>query len=71
MKIKIVTTHTISFSIQSFGETEAGMHHNSFGLACADIGAAIASLQLAKTLNDGFDWIIVCDVHTDVGTSEV
>lgn len=66
MKIKTVTTHTITFSIQSFG-----IHHTSFGKECSDIGAAIIQLQLANAIEEGFDWMIVCDVHTDVGTSEV
>lgn len=71
MKIKSVTTHTVTFSVQYFEATEGGMDNGTFGNECSDIGAAITLLQLAKAQNDQRDWTIVCDVHTDVGSSEI
>ena len=71
MKIKSVTTHTVTFSVQSFEETEGGMVQQWFGQECGDIGAAIQQLQLAEASERSGNWIIVCNVKTDHGTSEI
>ena len=71
MKIKSVQTHTVTFSVQSFEDSEGGMDHKWFGKEVGDIGAAIQQLQLAQASGRDGNWMIVCDVKTDVGTSEV
>lgn len=65
MKIKNVTTHTITFGVAYFEATEGGMDSGYFGKDCTSIGQAISLLHQAKAYDSERDWIIVCDVHTD------
>lgn len=67
MNIKTITSHTVTFSIQYFQETEGGMIRGHYGHVCQDIASAIELLRLAK-IHSGDDWMIVCDVETHIGS---
>lgn len=71
MKIKTVTTHTVTFSVQRFEAYEGGMDHESYGKTCNDIAAAITQLQLAQIHSPNANWIIVCDVETNTCGNEI
>jgi hypothetical protein len=70
MKIESKTTHIVTFDVQYFESTEGGMDSASYGKTCTDIGSAIEQLRLAKIADPDSDWIITCDVQTQVNSYE-
>lgn len=64
MKIQTTTTHTITFSVESFVSAEGGMNHDTYGSKCNDMASAIALLRAAEVMERDKEWIIVCDVQT-------
>lgn len=69
MKIKTTKTHTLTFSVRYFEETEGGMASEGFGKDCFDIGRAVSLLELAKAERPEHKWLIACEVQTEVASS--
>ena len=66
MKINVTTSHELAFHIAYFEHAEGGMDTETFGPKCADLHSSISVLSLARVSRPGHDWVIVCEVATQV-----
>jgi hypothetical protein len=66
MNLKTTTSHTVTFAVRAFINTEGGMDEDEFGPYVADLPGAIHLLELARIKDPRTPWVIVADVQTSV-----
>ena len=70
MEIKKTTSYKVTFSVESFTQTEGGMDHNEFGKPVNTLEEAIHLLELAEATQPAGDyqanWIITVDVQREI-----
>jgi hypothetical protein len=66
MNIKIVTEHTVSFTVEAFWNEEGGMGQDSFGGVVKELPEAVHLLELARKHSPKTNWVIVGQVKTSI-----
>ena len=64
MEIESTTTHTVTFTVESFVSAEGGMNHETYGNRCNALADAILLLRAAEVMERDKDWVIVCNVQS-------
>jgi hypothetical protein len=67
VKLSITTTHTITFDIKAFEQTEGGMNVEVFRSDIGTLDEALHALEVARSSSRDTEWLIVANVTTQVG----